>query len=132
MGEITTYTGSDAAANVEWTETVPTGKVWRLLAIRASLVTDANAATRRVGITITDGTNTLFKANAESTQIASLTNHYNVAVQPSRAVADIEHYIPLPADMLLPEGCVIASVTLNRQVTDNWGIPVFLVEEFDQ
>ena len=131
-GDIVTYTGSDPAANTEWTETVPSGKVWRLLAIRATLVTSATVAARRAGVTITDGTNTLYKGNDESTQAASLTHNYNIASQNSRAVQDVEHYIPLPfpEDLLLPAGYVIASTTLLRDATDNWGAPVFMVEEF--
>lgn len=131
-GDIVTYTGSNPAANTEWSETVPSGKIWRVLAIRAALATDANAANRRVGVTVTDGTNTVFKANDESVQAASLTHNYNIASQPSRAVADVEHYVPLPfpENFLLPAGYVIASTTLLRQAGDDWGAPVFMVEEF--
>lgn len=130
-GDIVTYTGSNPAANTEWSETVPTGTMWRILSIRAQLVTDANAANRRVGITITDGTNTVLKENAESVQAASLTHNYNIAPHGSRAVADVEHYIPLPAidNFWLPAGYVIASTTLSRQSGDDWGAPVFMVEE---
>lgn len=131
-GDIVTYTGSNPAANTEWSETVPTGKLWRILAIRATLVTDANAANRRVGVTITDGTNTVFKSNDESTQAASLTHSYNIAPQEGHAVADVEHYTPLPIaqSFLVPGGFVIASTTVSRQAGDDWGAPVFMVEEF--
>jgi hypothetical protein len=131
-GDIVTYTGSDVAANVEWSETVPAGKSWRILAIRATLVTDANVANRRVGVTISDGTNVVFKSNDESVQAASVTHNYNIAPQEGHAVADVEHYTPLPIadDFKLPAGFVIASTTLLRQAGDNWGAPVFMVEEF--
>lgn len=131
-GEIVTYTGTDRAVNTEWTETVPSGKVWRLIAIRATLVTDGNAADRRVAVTITDGTNIVFKSTDESEQTASLTHAYNITKQTGHAVASLDHYLPLPvADaFLLPAGFVIASVTTNIQAGDNWSAPVFMVEEF--
>lgn len=130
-GDLVTYTGSNPAANAEWSETVPAGKLWRILAIRATLVTDANVAARRVGVTISDGTNVVYKGNDESTQAASLTHNYNIATHNSRAVQDVEHYVPLPfpEHLLLPAGYVIASTTLLRQATDDWGAPVFMVEE---
>lgn len=131
QGSFVTYTGSDPAANAEWTETVPTGKVWRVLSIRATLVTDGNAANRQVGVTLTDGTNVFYKACSASVQAASLTHIYTVSDLPGVVVAAsaLEHQVPLPP-MLLGEGTVIASVTTNRQSTDNWGAPVFCVEEF--
>lgn len=130
-GDLVTYTGSDAAANAEWTETVPAGKVWRLRSIRATLVTDGSAANRQVGLTLTDGTNVFFKACSASVQAATLTHIYTFADLPGIVVAAsaLEHQVPVPP-MLLPAGTVIASVTTNRQSTDNWGVPVFFVEEF--
>jgi hypothetical protein len=133
-GSLVTYTGSNPAANTEWSETVPTGCVWRILAIRAQLVTDANVANRRVSVTITDvaSGNVVFKPVDESVQAASLTHNYNIAPQQGHAVADVEHYLPLPISdsWFVPAGFVIASSTLNLQATDNWGAPTFYVEEF--
>lgn len=130
-GDLVTYTGSDVAANTEWSETVPDGKVWRIVAIRATLVTDANVANRQVSLTLTDGTNTFFKSSSASVQAASLTHGYTFADLPGVVVASaaLEHQVPVPP-MLLPAGTVIASVTTAKQSTDNWGAPVFMVEEF--
>ena len=128
---IVTYTGSDPAANTEFSETVPAGKMWRIQSIRATLVTDANVANRQVSITLTDGTNTFFKSSSTSVQAASLTHGYTFADLPGVVVASgaLEHQVPVPP-MLLPPGTVIASVTTLKQATDNWGAPVFCVEEF--
>jgi hypothetical protein len=131
-GQIVTYTGSNPAGDgTEWSETVPTGRVWRILSIRATLVTDANAANRQVGVTLSDGTNVFFKSCSTSVQAASLTHSYTIADLPGAVVASaaLEHQVPLPS-MLLPAGTVIASVTTAKQATDNWGAPVFCVEEF--
>lgn len=131
-GDIVTYTGSDVAANTEWSETVPAGKMWRIQSIRNTLVTDANVANRRVCVTITDGTNVVFKTQSSSVQAASLTHAYNVTPIVGKDAADLEHVVPLPLteSFVLPAGYVIASSTLNKQATDNWGVPYFLVEEF--
>lgn len=131
QGDLVTYTGSDPAADTEWSETVPDGKVWRVLSIRATLVTDANAANRQVSVTLTDATNTFFRSSSASVQAASLTHIYTVADLPGVVVgaSSLVHQVPLPP-MLLPPGTVIASVTTNKQATDNWGAPVFYVEEF--
>jgi hypothetical protein len=132
-GDLVTYTGSNPAADgSEWSETVPTGKVWRLLSIRATLVTDGNAANRQVSITLTDGTNTFFKSSSTSVQAASLTHGYTFSDLPGAVVssAALEHQVPVPP-LWLPAGTVIASVTTAKQATDNWGAPVFFVEEVD-
>lgn len=131
-GALTVYTGSDVAANTEWSETVPTGKSWRVLSIRASLVTDANAADRSVAVTATIGSSVVYSSASESVQAASLTHVYNIAPQHGHAVAALNHYLPLPVcdEFVLPAGTVIASVTTSKQAGDNWGVPVFFVEEF--
>lgn len=131
-GDLVTYTGSNPAADgSEFSETVPTGKTWRLLSIRAALVTDGSAANRQVGLTLTDGTNVFFKATSQSVQAASLTHNYTFSALPGVVVASaaLEHQVPVP-QMLLPAGTVLASVTTAKQATDNWGAPVFYVEEF--
>lgn len=131
-GALTLYTGTDQAAGVEWTETVPTGKSWRIFAIRASLVTSADVANRRVTVTATLSSSIVFKSTDESVQAAGVTHAYNIAPQQGHAVANLDHYLPLPicGDWVLPAGTVIASVTDNLQAADNWGVPVFYVEEF--
>jgi hypothetical protein len=131
-GDLVAYTGSDVAAGVAWTETVPAGKSWRVFAIRASLVTDATVSNRRVTVTATLASSIIFKSTDESVQAASVTHAYNIAPQQGHAVANLDHYLPLPIcdDWVLPAGTVIASVTDNLQAGDNWGVPVFFVEEF--
>lgn len=134
-GDLVTYTGSNPAAGAEWSETVPTNKVWRIQAIRAQLVTSADVADRRVGVTLTDvaSGNVVWKGYDESVQAASVTHNYNIAPQHSQAVRDVEHTTPLPAvsgGVFLPAGFVIASSTINLQSADNWAAPVFTVEEF--
>lgn len=131
-GALTVYTGTDQAANTEWSETVPAGRSWRILGIRASLVTDGNAADRTVAVTFTLSSNIVFRTVSESVQTASLTHAYNIAPIPSRAVVALNHHVPLPfaSDWVIPAGTIIASVTNNLQATDNWGVPVFFVEEF--
>jgi hypothetical protein len=50
--------------------------VWRLIAVLLTLVTDANVATRRVHITLDDGTTVFYRRGSNATQAASLTQNY--------------------------------------------------------
>ena len=130
-GDAVTLQGSDPAAGAEWSETVPTGKVWKLLAVRAALVTSAVAGNRRVSIVIDDGTNIIFAARDESVQAASLTHTYYGTLAEARAVADTDHYVQIPDGLWLAAGYRVRSSTTLIDVGDNWGAPVFTIEEFD-
>lgn len=132
LADLVTYQGTNPAGGSEWNEAVPARKCWRLLAVRASLTTTATVNNRRVRVIIDDGVNTLFQSNDESVQAASLTHGYNIAPQASRPVQDVEHYLPLPSpdDLVLNAGYrVRASTLLFDGAGDDWGVPIFTVEE---
>ena len=48
--------------NTEWSETVPTGARWQLLALMVTLATDANVANRFPALAIDDGALVVFQA----------------------------------------------------------------------
>jgi len=129
-GAIRSITGTDPAANVEISETVPTGARWRPLSWRATLVTDANVANRVVDLIVDDGTNVIVQRSAISVQAASSTFAY-IAAQGGDlgSSGNNQILIPWPAGLWLPAGFRIRTSTLNRQATDNWGAPQMLVEE---
>ena len=130
-GALRSLLGTDPAANVEIAETVPTGARWRLLSLRAALVTDANAANREVAITFDDGTTVYAEAHSGVNQAASLTRQYTATPGGVRGAAATGTgiLIAIP-NLLLPAAHRIATSTTNRQAGDNWGAPQLLVEEW--
>lgn len=131
QGAIRSITGTDPAANVEIAETVPTGARWRLRSLRAQLVTDANAANREVALQVDDGTAVYFEAASGANQAASLTRQYTFAPQGVRgAAATATSTLVATSDLVLVAGHRINTATTNRQVTDNWGAPQYVVEEW--
>lgn len=130
-GAIRSVAGTDPAANVEISEVVPTGARWRLRAIDAALVTDANVANREVTLTIDDGANVLAEVTTGVAQAASVTRRYSFAQGVQRVTAAASTIIGAPApDLILLAGWRIRTVTTALQVTDNWGAPRLCVEEW--
>lgn len=131
-GRIRTFTGTDRAANVQIAETVPDTLIWKIRAIRFTLVTDANAANRRVHLEFRDGSTPIFEAFASVDQIANTTRVYSCAPYPSLLTAgdDNDILIPIPADITLQPGDGFVTTVTNFQVGDNFGAPVIFVEEF--
>jgi len=130
-GTLRSITGTDPAAGAEISETVTANARWRLISFRASLVTDATVANRRMNLNIDDGTNTLLLTPPASDQAATLTyiyqasNYGTVSNFLSTTMA-----LPLPSDLILHGGYRIRSSTNSLQAGDNWGAPQYLVEEY--
>lgn len=130
-GALRSVLGTDPAANVEISETVPTGARWRVRALRFALVTDVNAANREVAITYDDGTTVYAEAAAGANQAASLTRQYTGAITGVRGAAATGSGISIALpDLTLLAGHRIATATTNRQAGDNYGAPQLLVEEW--
>ena len=130
-GVLRSLTGTDPAANVEISETVPTNARWRLRAFAVTFVTDANAANREVALTVDDGTTVLARVPFGFTHTASLTKLYSAFLGGfvNAAAQDLTRLAPLP-DLELQGGFRLNTVTTNRQATDNFGAPQLLVEEW--
>lgn len=134
QGILKVITGTNPAAGNEISHTVPSGKRWRLLAARFALVTDATVASRFVAFKITDGTNTLFEgyATAAVSQTASLTYNYSASpILDGSGSSGTKRVIPIPM-ILLGSGYTAGTSTTAIQSGDNYGAPVFLVEEYDE
>lgn len=115
---------TDPAANTELSFTVPSNQLLEVWSLNFTLVTDANAATRRVVLTIDDGTTVWHRTASQVTQAASLTQVYTFAVgAPDRsAVAGTDVYQALAGPLLLRPGYRIKTVTASIQATDNYGV----------
>jgi len=130
-GVLRSITGTDPAANVEISETVPTNARWLIHAIRFTLTTDATPANREVSLTFDDGALVFARVPSRVTHTASLAIGYSAYRDAAlEAVAqDTERSIRLPW-LLLQGGHRVNTVTTNRQVTDNYSAPQLLVEEW--
>jgi hypothetical protein len=130
-GAIRALAGTDPAANTEIQETVPAGARWRVLSLRAALVTDANAANREVAITFDDGTTVYAEAHSGVNHAASLTRQYAASRGGVRGAASTGTgiLIAIP-ELVLPAGHRLGTNTTNRQAGDNWGAPHMLIEEW--
>ena len=130
-GVLRSITGTNPAADVEISETVPTNARWRVLAIQFSLVTDANAANREVALTLDDGTTVFARVPSGFTHVASTTIVYSSFHHAPRftVAQDTTKNFPLPR-VDLQGSFRLATVTTARQATDNYGAPQLLVEEW--
>lgn len=130
-GLIRTITGTNPAAGVEISETVPTGARWKLKTIRAPFATDATVANRVVLCILTDGTNIISETTPNYLQTASrLINYtFGLILQVTAAGGNNYNIAPLPV-MKLGAGYKITTSVLNLQAGDNWGAPQLVVEEW--
>lgn len=130
-GAVRSVTGTDPAAGVEISETVPTGARWRLLSVSFALVTDATVATRIPAVVVDDGTNTYSRTDGGVGQTASLTRIFTAAGGGMFATnVGGQHHIPFSNRLLLLAGHRVRTVTSNLQAGDNYGAPQLLVEEW--
>lgn len=130
-GEPILITGSNPAANVEISQSVPSSFAWKIKSVRFTLVTDGNAATRQVHLVFKDNSGVIFlDVPAASTQILSLTRNYNFApgIQNLGTPLDSEINTDIPDNIYMKTDWIIATTTTNRQATDNYGVPIIYVE----
>lgn len=101
---------------------VPEGVTFDLLSIRATLLTDANVATRvvRLFVTSTIG-QVVFHSSAVSTHPASLVAAYCAAGYGyDFGVLSSIRSIPLPQHLWLRQGFILSFSTENIQAGDQW------------
>lgn len=124
-------TGTNPAPNNEVLETVPTGARWRLRGVVLTLTTDANVANRTVQLMIQVGVNAPLLVPAVVVQVASQAITYYAAAVGAPGLTNLTNtQIILPADLVLAAGSIIATITVNRQVGDDYASPIMWVEEW--
>lgn len=130
-GTVRLITGTDPAAGVDFSETVPTGARWRLLALRVLNVTDATVLNRSVAITYSDGTIIFGATQSPNSQPASVTYNYNYMLSGADRALVTTATIPIRLPMIyLLAGYKVASVVSGIQAGDNLSAPILLVEEW--
>jgi hypothetical protein len=120
------------AAGADWSQTVPTGARWKVVAATAQLATAAAVATRLARLVIDDGTTPIFEAPAAASQAASLSVLYTYGQGAGGPVTADAAVIegPIPNDAYLPAGFRIRSSTGAIQAADQWSAIRLLVQEW--
>jgi hypothetical protein len=134
-GRIRVIVGTNPAAGVEVSETVPAGKRWRLVSFRVALTTSGTVANRFPALTLDDGTNTFSTTSAHAAQTATLTIGWtfgDFGTGQGTILANNPQVEPLPCNAILLPGYRIRTVTLALDAGDDYGAPVYCVEEWDQ
>ena len=130
-GLIRSVTGTNPAAGVEISETVPTGAVWRLWSIMATLVTSAVVANRQPILIIDDGVNELLRSEVVVNETASATWRNTWA--PFGAWANSGSGFNgqgIPPDLRLAAGYRIRTSTVLIDAGDDWSAPQMWIEEW--
>jgi hypothetical protein len=132
-GMLRTIVGTNPAAGVEITETVPAFTRWRLISLHANLQTSAVVANRIVHVQLDDGANLFFQSDPNENQAASSLYGYNFTSGPLlNSALSQQVMLPLPLTPLLGPGYRIRTLTAALDGGDDWSAPVYLVEQWMQ
>lgn len=124
--------GADPAANVEVSISNPTGQYWIVQGGTFTLVTDANAANRRVHLVINSaGLGQVIQCIASVDQAASLTRRYSFAHYGAGLVesSDDDILINIPPRLIIAGNGSITTATVNRQIGDNFSAMTLDVQQ---
>jgi len=126
-GAFVVQASANPAANAEFSLTVPTGKLWVVKTIVATLVQGATQTPQPI-LVIDDGTNTLYEAfGSSAAQAVSTTCVYTWAPGLTLsgqvgATTNVHSTGPLPPDLWLPAGYRIRSNTLGLGANSDYGV----------
>ena len=133
-GWIRTFVGTDPAAGVEISETVPTNARWEIVAMRYVLVTDATVANRFPTLRFQDeSANIIFDASPQAAQTATLTTVYDAGpgvTATGTAIINSRQALSLPVGLQLFQGWQIKTSTAGLVAGDNYTAPVITVQEW--
>jgi hypothetical protein len=130
-GNVRLVTGTNPAAGVEITETVPTGARWKLRSFRARLVTSATVAGRRPLLIIDDGASSIVQFDPPESQAASEDFGWvtGPGMQRLGSTFDTKQW-GMPVEIMLLAGWRIRTSTGDMQAADNWSAPQLSIEEW--
>lgn len=128
-GTVRAIIGTDPPAGVEFSETVPAGVQWRLMAVGAVLATSAVVATRGPNLDIAGPVGGVFFHSQQGLQVAGLTLLRNWATIGGEGPG-FSPVGQIPIGLVLGPGFVISSHILGLQAGDEWGAPQLIVEEW--
>jgi hypothetical protein len=129
------FNGTDRAAGVEVSETVPTGKTWQLLAVSVALVQGITQTPQPI-LVLDDGTDVIGEFfGSSAAQAVSTTCRYTWAPgltlsgQVGSAAA-VHSNAPIPYGLILPPGYRIRTSTLGIGANSDYGVPSLYVVEY--
>lgn len=132
---LTVYTGTDQAANTEFSETVPAGEQWQLLSVTVSLAQGATQ-TPQPALVIDDGTTILYLGYGSSAAMsASTTCRYTWApgltlTGQIGSSTTVRSNAPLPANLILSAGFRIRSITSGIGANSDYAAPAFYIVKY--
>jgi hypothetical protein len=126
------FTGTNPAANAEFSETVPATKAWLVLGVSVTLV-QGITQTPWPSLILDDGTNTLFQAfSGTAAQSASTTTRHSwgVGVTALGSGASTANTGPLAEGIVLSAGFRIRSSTTGIGANSDYGAPQIYVVQY--
>ena len=129
------FTGTNVAANTEFSETVPAGVTWELLSVTVSCVQGATQTPQPI-LVIDDGTTVLFESFGSTTvQAVSTTCRYTWAPGHTLtglvgATTNVHSTGPLPYKLILPAGYRIRSSTIGIGANTDYAAPSIYVVQY--
>jgi hypothetical protein len=129
-GRVVSFVGTDPAPGVEWSETVPPGKIWRLITVAAIFTTDASVFTRNMSIAIAPPSSPTIYSALGGIQVANQT-FLRIWGILGAAEGGFVINAMLPGNNIMGAGWVFRAITANLQPGDDWQAPNVWVEEWD-
>jgi hypothetical protein len=134
LRRITALETTDPAAGAQWSFTVPAGKVWRVVSLRAQLVTDATVANREVTLLVRDVAANVrgsFPATTvwPASQNATITWGAGLAAYAAPATSNTR-VVGIPTPFWALSGWTLESFVTAMQAADNWTAAFLTVEEW--
>ena len=125
-------TANPAAGANPASATVPAGKVWRVLAYSASLVTSADVADRYIYLSCTDGAgHVTYRVGEAVPQTASLTvqHTFHPGAGNSGAMAAATYQTGIGTGLILMTGHTVGVVAAGIQAADDWSAAYYIYQE---
>jgi hypothetical protein len=131
-GAVRAIVGASPGAGAEFSETVPTGARWELIALQATLVTNATVANRIPVLILDDGTNNDFASPMVGNEDASKTwvNAWGQGAASVFSTTAVCALGALPVNTRLIAGSRIRSLTTAIAAGDQWSAPKYIVREW--
>ena len=131
-GRLRIITGTDPPPGWEINEVVPVGARWRLLALRATVVTSAVVSDRYTSLYFDDGATIWYNSAPLAVRTAGVNGDYDwgIGVAPRNGPPTGFFQDALPDGITLAAGWRFHTNTIGRDVGDDWGAPVYYVEEW--
>lgn len=122
---------ANPAAGAEMIFTAPAGTRFGIISHLFALTTSAAVANRNVEFLVDDGANAYWRVSSPVTVAASTTQVFSVAsFNYPQGIVTTDSVLPMPANLRLPPGHRLRTLTGNIQAADQYNSITTLVEEW--